>query len=346
MKRDKPAEWIEVGGAMIRIGIIQMQSEPLKVEKNLSLAEDLIAQVVKEGAQLVVLPEVFNVGFYFGEDLMTVAETLEGKSVTWLKSLAVRENIYLTTSIYERYQGHFYNTMVMVGSDGSVQYYRKRNPTWFEVSVWRRSETPGPGIFDTPFGRVGGVICFDSFSRETFEGFKRSAVDLAVIVACWGTSQGNLWRSDALLARPALRRWSKLASEVVPQYYTTKLKVPTVFVNQGGRTFTPCQTPRFWPFPPLTNMRYDFCGKSSIRDSSGSILVQADGNEIDFWAVESLAVRPASPSQKPERVAIANRYLKPDTYIVQPPLAAKAFQAVLFFGLQEVYETRRKRYAT
>lgn len=331
---------------MVRIGIIQMQSKPLKVKKNLSLAENLIAKTVKEGAQLVVLPEMFNVGFYFGEDLMTVAETLDGQTITWLKSLTARENIYITTSIYEHYQGHYYNTMVMVGSDGSLQYYRKRNPTWFEVSVWRRSDVPGPGIFDTPFGRVGGVICFDSFSRETFEGFKNSAVDLIIIVACWGTSQKNLWRPDVMFARPALQQWANLASEAVPHHYATQLQVPTVFVNQGGRTFTPCQTPRFYPFPPLKNMRYDFCGNSSIRDSSGRIMVQANGNEIDFCAVESVDVHPVSPPPETVRSDISNRYLNSDYYIVQPPLVAKTFQALFYFGLQEVYETRRKQYTS
>ena len=66
---------------MVKVGIIQMQSDPLAVEKNLSLAESLVNKVVSEGAQIVVLPEVFNVGFYFGEDLMAVAEKLDGRTV-------------------------------------------------------------------------------------------------------------------------------------------------------------------------------------------------------------------------------------------------------------------------
>ena len=70
---------------MVRIGIIQMQAEPLNVQRNLALAENLIDKTVRNGAQLVVLPEMFNVGFYFGEDLMTVAETLDGKTVTGSK---------------------------------------------------------------------------------------------------------------------------------------------------------------------------------------------------------------------------------------------------------------------
>ena len=93
-------------------------------------------------------------------------------------------------------------------------------------------------------------------------------------------------------------------------------------------------------------MRYDFCGKSSIRDSSGKILVQANGNEIDFCAVESVDVQRTSHHPEPVKVDIPSQYLKSNYYIVQPPLVAKTFQAFFTYGLQDVYETRRKQYAT
>lgn len=99
---------------MLYVGIIQMQSMPLKVDENLFLAERLISQTVKDGAQLVVLPEMFNVGFYFGKELMTVAETLDGKTANWLKAQANRHNIFIIASLYEQYEENFYNTMVMV----------------------------------------------------------------------------------------------------------------------------------------------------------------------------------------------------------------------------------------
>ena len=93
---------------MLNVGIIQMQSTPLKVDENLSLAERLTAQAAEDGARLVVLPEMFNVGYYLGEDLMTVAETLEeGKTVNWLKWQAAQHNLYIATSLYERHEGHF-----------------------------------------------------------------------------------------------------------------------------------------------------------------------------------------------------------------------------------------------
>ena len=92
---------------MLNVGIVQMQAVPLRVEKNLSLAEDLIAKVADHGAQLVVLPDMFNVGFHFGEALMGVAETLDDKTVNRLKAQAARHNIYIITSINYRIYGYF-----------------------------------------------------------------------------------------------------------------------------------------------------------------------------------------------------------------------------------------------
>ena len=96
-----------------------------------------------EGAQLVVLPEMFNVGFTFGEELMTVAEELDGRTIDWLRAQAARHGIYITGSLYERFAGHFYNTMFMVGRrvfasgrDGA------RKMTCFPSSLRKRGISP------------------------------------------------------------------------------------------------------------------------------------------------------------------------------------------------------------
>jgi len=231
--------------------------------------------------------------------------------------------------------------MVMVGSDGSLQFYRKRNPTWQENAVWRRSETPGPGIFETPWGRIGGVICFDSFSLETFEGFKQSAVDLVIIVACWGTPQPTTWRPDTTLSRYILHRWSSIASEDVPHQYATQLKVPVVFVNQGGLTHTPLPMPRFWTLPPLSDFQFDFCGRSSVQDASGKILAQADKAAVEFNAVIPVDIQPAEVPSDIARVDIPPRYLKSGYYFVQPPFLGKIFQAWSFNGFKKEYNALR-----
>ena len=329
---------------MLNVGVVQMLATPLQVGENLALAERCIERAVGEGAQLVVLPEMFNVGFSFSEELMTVAEELDGRTVDWLKAQALRHGIYITGSLYERFEGYFYNTMFMVGSDGSLQYYRKRNPTCQETTVWRRSDEPGPGIFDTPFGRIGGVICFDSFARETFEGFKRSAVELVVIVALWGTVRPILRFPETRLFSSLLRRWSHLASEVVPHQYATNLNVPAVFVNQAGTVRFPFPRPRFWPLPSRSEVAYDFWGSSNVRSPSGEVIARAANQETDFVQVVPVDVR--REDQKPEatRVDIPPQYLNANYYFVQPPLQAKLFQAWCFRGFAGEYEARCARH--
>lgn len=336
---------------MLNIGLIQMQATPLKVDENLALAESLIAQVAAEGAQLVVLPEMFNVGYYFGEELMTVAETLAaGKTVHWLKAQAARHNLYIITSLYEHYEGHFYNTMVLVGGDGSLQHYRKRNPTLSEVAVWRRSPVPGPGIFDTPLGRLGGAICLDSFTRETFEGFRRSAVELVVVVACWGMPRPARGRHDMQLALPILRLSQNLASEVMPYQYATRLGVPVVFVNQGGlvQTPSPVPPPYPWPVPPVV---CDFLGNSQVRDATGQVLVRAGSADPAFSAVVAVHIQPARMRPEITRVDIPPRYLSAGYYFMQPPrrgwfwyFLGNLMQLWGVHGLQQEYEARRARY--
>jgi predicted amidohydrolase len=329
---------------MLNVGVVQMLAEPLRVGENLALAERCIERAVGEGAQLVVLPEMFNVGFYFGEELMAVAEELDGRTVDWLKAQAARHGIYITGSLYERFEGYFYNTMFMVGSDGSLQYYRKRNPTCQETTVWRRSDVPGPGIFETPFGRIGGVICFDSFARETFEGLKRSAVELVVIVALWGTIRPVARHPETGLFHHLLSRWSHLASEVVPRQYATKLNVPTVFANQAGTIRFPFPSPRFWPLPSRKDVAYDFWGSSNVRDASGEALARAGKDETDSVRVVPVDVCQADQKPQVSRVDIPPQYMNTNYYFVQPPLQAKLFQEWCFRGFVEEYEARCARH--
>jgi predicted amidohydrolase len=329
---------------MINLGIIQMEPVALNRDANLSKAEFLLAKVAGEGAQIVVLPEMFNVGFYFGETLMTVAETLDGPTITWLKDQAKKYHIFITCSFYEQLDGYFYNTMVMAGYDGSLQYYRKRNPTWQERLVWRRANEPGPGIFDTPFGRIGGVICFDSFAKETHLGFLNSQVDMVVIIACWGQPRPTTRRPDLALGRSVLQKWSYIAAEIVPIHHAIHLGVPVVFVNNAGITRTPGHfpPPHKWPFGELT---FEFYGNSHVVDKLGTEKIRAGQQDVEFTAVVPLEIHKRPYYPKPIRTEVPVSYLSRNYYFVQPPLLAKIFQKWCYDGFAEEYEARCQRNA-
>jgi predicted amidohydrolase len=327
---------------MVNIGIIQMEPLPLRTDENIAKAERLLGEVVDRDAQIVVLPEMFNVGFYFGESLMAVAETMDGPTIAWLKDQAQKYHIFITCSFYEQFGGYFYNTMVMIGYDGSLQYYRKRNPTWQERLVWRRADEPGPGIFDTPFGRIGGVICFDSFAQETHLGFLNSQVDMVVIIACWGHPRPASRRPDLALGQSILNKWSHIAAEIVPFSHAIHLGVPVAFVNNAGVTKTPAHfpPPHFWPFGEL---EFEFYGGSHVLDKLGAEKVRAGQHEVEFTAVVPVEIHKRPYYPKPIRTEVPLGYLSRDYYFVQPPLLAKVFQKWCYDGFAQVYEERCRR---
>ncbi len=331
---------------MIGIGIYQMKAIPLQVSENIGKAEHYISKIVKKGAQLVVLPEMFNVGFSTNDKLMKLAEPLDGYTVNWLKNQAAKHKIYITTSIYERFEGDFYNTMVMVGGDRSLQIYRKRNPTCQERLVWKRSDTPGPGIFKTPFGRIGGAICFDSFSRETYEGFKKSRVELVVIVALWGTIRPDFKHPDTYCFNKILNHQSYLASEVIPYKYATQLGVPVVYTAQCGTIQFPVNHPGFYPFPGWPKAEYEFKGNSNTYDASGKRLIRDVDKKGEFCSVAWVDIKQTEEKTEISRINIPPQYMKNSYYFVEPPFMFKLYQKLCFSGFETQYDQMRiKEYA-
>jgi predicted amidohydrolase len=133
----------------MRAAAVQLNSTDDK-QRNLATADRLTRQAAGEGAELVVLPEKFNVlGTH--DDYVAGAETLDGPTVGWARELAQELGIDLVAgSIVERREGRekLSNTSVHVGPDGELKaVYRKIH--MFDVVVggqtYRESESEEPG---------------------------------------------------------------------------------------------------------------------------------------------------------------------------------------------------------
>ncbi len=328
---------------MINVGIIQMQSIPLEIDKNLAHAGQLIEKVCKDGAQLIVLPEFFSIGYSYSEDVMKLAEDrIYGKTISWLKQYAAEKNIHILTSIYEIEKGNYFNTMVMVEPNNSVQYYRKMNPFWQEFSLYQPGSSSGPGIFDTELGRIGGIICFDAFSREAYENLKNNHVDLVAIVACWGIPRLMPGHPDLKYPKKMLEDFSYLATEVLPARYAKDLHVPVIHVGQGGISNTPVPIPKYWPFSkPMEMCDGDFWGHSQIRNADGEKLLEAD--ESEFVAVASIDVQMSEKYPEIKLSKIKASYLSNKKYIVQlPSFMSKVTQEWCRRGFNGEYNSRRQ----
>jgi predicted amidohydrolase len=160
----------------MRASAVQLNSNEDKA-RNVEIAERLIRRAASEGAELVVLPEKFNL-IGSPEQLLAGAEPLDGPTLRWAAALAAELGLWLVAgSVVERVEGDdkLRNTSVLFDPDGAVRaLYRKIH--MFDVEVggiaYRESdvESPGEEIVVTEAGEttLGLAVCYDLRFPELF----------------------------------------------------------------------------------------------------------------------------------------------------------------------------------
>ena len=172
----------------LKIGLIQ-QANTADLRYNLKKLSENIAAVASHGAELVVLQELHN-SLYFcqTEDtrLFDLAEPIPGPSTGFYSELAAMHSVVLVTSLFEkRAPGLAHYTAIILDADGSIAgKYRKmhipQDPGFEEKFYF----APGDGPFrawDTQFGRIGVIICWDQWYPESA---RLTALDGAQIIFC------------------------------------------------------------------------------------------------------------------------------------------------------------------
>ena len=156
-----------------RVGLVQMSATP-DPDKNLQKAVDRLHQASAKGAQIVCLPELFRTQYFCQREdtaLFDLAEPIPGPTTIRLAETAQHLRIVVIGSVFEkRAAGVYHNTAVMIDADGSLRgIYRKMHipddPLYYEKYYF----TPGDlgfKAFDTQFGRVGTLVCWDQWYPE------------------------------------------------------------------------------------------------------------------------------------------------------------------------------------
>jgi predicted amidohydrolase len=125
----------------------------------------LIEDAAKQRADLVVLPETLTY-YGLGKKYVDCAEPVPGPSTEYFGTLAKQHNLYIVTGLLER-DGHLvYNTAALIGPDGKLAgKYRKTALPRGEIEggISPGNEYP---VFDTRFGKLGMMICYDGFFPE------------------------------------------------------------------------------------------------------------------------------------------------------------------------------------
>jgi predicted amidohydrolase len=142
---------------------------------------------------MIVLPEMFTTGFTMNPH--TVAETMEGETLLWLKHWAKNKEAAITGSLIIIENDNYYNRLVFVFPSGEVQYYDKRH--LFSLAGEEKIYTPGQQklIVEYKGWKICPLICYDL----RFPVFSRNVenYDLLLYVANWPKLRINAW--DILL---------------------------------------------------------------------------------------------------------------------------------------------------
>ena len=181
----------------LKLGLCQMKVTADKAE-NLRHARELIDKAAAGGAELVMLPEMFNCP-YENAAFPVYAEPAGGGSWQMLARAAKENGVYLVGgSVPELEAGKIYNTSFLFDREGR-ELARHRKVHLFDIDVpggqrFKESDTLTAGdqitLVDTPWGKIGVAICFDIRFAEFFRVMGDAGAVLIAIPAAFNMTTG------------------------------------------------------------------------------------------------------------------------------------------------------------
>lgn len=257
----------------LKIGVLQQHNTASKEDNMTRLAEG-IANLAKQGAQLIVLQELHN-SLYFCQtedvNLFDLAEPIPGPSTEFFGEIAKRLGVVIVTSLFERRAaGLYHNTAVVIERDGSIAgKYRKMHipddPAYYEKFYF----TPGDLGFhpiDTSVGRLGVMVCWDQWYPEGARLMALQGADLLIYPTAIGFESSDT---------PEEQQRQREAWTTVQRGHAVANGLPVVAVNRVGLETDPSgQTNgiRFW-------------GSTFVAGPQGELLYRASASEEECAVV-------------------------------------------------------------
>jgi predicted amidohydrolase len=157
---------------------LRRSGRPHTVEGNLRAAERLLERASAVRPDVVCLPETFAALDVPADSAADLAEPVPGPITARLGAAARRHGTYIVCPVYERDGDRVFNAAVLLDRRGDVAgVYRKIHPTLGELE---RDVTPGGrvAVFETDFGRVAALICFDVMFPARWQEAKRLGAEV------------------------------------------------------------------------------------------------------------------------------------------------------------------------
>ncbi|MFN0088509.1 MAG: carbon-nitrogen hydrolase [Blastocatellia bacterium] len=260
---------------IVTIGLVQMSCGP-DPRENLEKCLARIDEAARDGAKIVSTQELFRSRYFCQTEdhsHFELAEPIPGPSTGVLSKLAAARGIVIVASLFERRSaGLYHNTAVVIDSDGSLLgSYRKMHipddPLFYEKFYF----TPGDlgfRAFDTRYGRIGVLICWDQWYPE---GARLTALQGAQILF-YPTAIGWQPPEKAEYGERQHASW-----ETIQRSHAIANGVYVAVANRVGHEPTPAGHP---------GEGIEFWGQSFIADPSGQIAARGGVSEEQVLLAE------------------------------------------------------------
>ncbi|MFC7080104.1 carbon-nitrogen family hydrolase [Halorussus caseinilyticus] len=191
----------------MRLALAQLDVEGGAVEANRERAEAAIAEAADRGADLVALPEIFNVGYFAFDTYQRGAEPIEGPTLARIADAAreydvgvlagsIVEDLAETESVETPADEGLANTSVLFDREGKrLAVYRKHHLFGYE-SAEARMLVPGEtlGVAEFEGATVGMTTCYDLRFPELYRDIAAEGADLILVPSAWPYPRVEHWK--------------------------------------------------------------------------------------------------------------------------------------------------------
>ena len=245
----------------VKVAAIQMRCS-FDINDNLAKAEAMVREAAANGAQVILLPELWERQYFCQErqyEYYAFARTTEeNDAVQMCARLAKELGVVLPASFYERDGNRIFNTIAMIDADGTIMgVYRKTHipdDHYYQEKFYFTPGDTGFKVWNTRFGRIGVGICWDQWFPET----ARSMAVMGAEMLLYPTAIG----SEPILNVDSSGHWRR-----VMQGHAAANLMPVIAANRIGlEEVTPCEA------NGGQTSALNFYGSSFIADATGLIL--------------------------------------------------------------------------
>ena len=259
----------------VKTAAVQMRCEN-QVQDNIAHAEELVRKAAAEGAQIILLPELFERPYFCQERRYEYYQyakpVMENEAVRRFRQVARELSVVLPVSFYERDRNLLFNSVAVLDADGSILgIYRKTHipdDHYYQEKFYFTPGDTGFRVFETRYGTIGVGICWDQWFPETARFMAVKGAELLYYPTAIG--------SEPILSVDSMPHWRR-----VMQGHAAANLMPVIAANRiGTETVEPC--------PENGNQKsaLRFYGSSFITDGTGEIAVSMDRDSEGVIASE------------------------------------------------------------